>query len=72
VKQVVDAVRRASGNEFKDIEDERRAGDIPALTANAYRLMSRLNWEPRYDDIDLIVSTALDWERKLPKLRKSA
>ena len=72
VKQVIEAVKRASGHDFKVIEDERRAGDIPALTANAYRLMSRLSWEPKHDDLDLIVSTALDWERKLPELRAIA
>lgn len=72
VKQVIEAVKRVSGNDFKVVEDERRAGDIPSLTANAYRLMSRLNWEPRFDEIDLIVSTALEWERRLPELLKSA
>lgn len=72
VRQVVDAVKRASGIDFKVIEDVRRAGDIPALTANAYRMMSRLDWAPKHDDLDLIVSSALAWERRLPELRKSA
>ncbi len=72
VMEVVDAVKRVSGNDFKVIQSDRRAGDIPALTANAYRLMSRLNWEPKHDDLDLIVSSALDWERKLSDLRESA
>lgn len=72
VKEVIDAVKRVSGNDFKVIEDGRRAGDIPALTANAYRLMSRLDWRPRYNDLDLIVSSALKWEQKLPELEQSA
>lgn len=72
VKQVVDAVKRVSGNNFKVVVDERRAGDIPSLTANAHRLMSRLNWVPKHDDLDLIVSTALEWENKLGDMRQRA
>jgi len=72
VKEVISAVKRVSGNDFRVIESERRAGDIPALTANAYRLMSRLDWRPKHDDLDLIVSSALKWEEKLPALKQSA
>lgn len=72
VKQVVEAVRRVSGVNFRVIEDERRAGDIPSLTANAYRLMSRLEWEPKHDDLDLIVSSSLEWEKKLQNFKQSA
>ncbi|MEO0328304.1 MAG: UDP-glucose 4-epimerase GalE [Pseudomonadota bacterium] len=72
VNEVIEAVKRVSGNEFRVIRDERRAGDIPSLTANSYRLMSRLNWEPKYDDLDLIVASALDWEKRLLNYKKSA
>jgi len=72
VKEVIDAVKRVSGNNFKVIEAERRAGDIPALSANAYRLMSRLDWRPKYDDLDIIVSSALNWEEKLLEFKQSA
>ncbi|MEM9332748.1 MAG: UDP-glucose 4-epimerase GalE [Pseudomonadota bacterium] len=72
VKQVIDAVKKVSGSDFRVIEDGRRAGDIEALTANAHRLMTRLEWEPKHDDLELIVSTALEWEKKLPAFKKSA
>ncbi|MEM7068577.1 MAG: UDP-glucose 4-epimerase GalE [Pseudomonadota bacterium] len=72
VREVVDTVKRVSGKDFRVIETERRAGDIEALTANAHRLMSRLEWEPKHDDLDLIVSTALDWEKKLHRFKESA
>ena len=29
-----------------------------------------LGWTPDYDDLDVIVQTALDWERKWQNLRK--
>ena len=72
VFEVIDAVKHVSKVDFKVINAERRSGDIPVLTANAHRLMSRLGWAPRYDDLDLIVSSALQWEEKLLQYRKSA
>jgi UDP-glucose 4-epimerase len=72
VFDVINAVKRASGNDFRVIKSDRRAGDIPALTANSHRLMSRLNWEPQHDDLDLIVSSALNWEKKLQAMQKIA
>lgn len=72
VRQVVDAVKRVSGRDFPIQEDRRRPGDIPALVANSHRLMSRLSWTPKYDDLDLIIDTALKWEEKLAQRRKSA
>jgi len=72
VFDVINAVKRVSGNDFRVVETDRRAGDIPALTANSHRLQSRLDWQPKHDDLDLIVSSALEWEKKLLTIRKSA
>ncbi len=65
VREVIDAVQRISGHALTVIEQPRRAGDPPMLIARADRLRERLGWVPRYDDLDFIVRTALDWERKL-------
>ncbi len=65
VREVIDAVNRVNGTPIKVQEEPRRAGDPPALIARADKARSLLNWEPRYDDIDFIVKTSLDWERKL-------
>jgi UDP-glucose 4-epimerase len=65
VREVIDAVNRVNGTPIKVKEEARRAGDPPALIARADRIRRVLGWEPRYDDIDFIVKTSLDWERKL-------
>ena len=65
VLEVLDAVDRASGAPVKRVMQGRRAGDSPALVAGNSRLLRTLNWRPRYDDIDMIVTHALTWERKL-------
>jgi UDP-glucose 4-epimerase len=72
VLEVIDAVKRISGNDFPVVMEPRRPGDIPSLTANSHRLKSRLTWTPRFDDLDIIIKTALDWESALEQRRKSA
>ncbi|VAW80976.1 UDP-glucose 4-epimerase [hydrothermal vent metagenome] len=69
VREVIDAVNRVNGTPIKVQEEPRRAGDPPALIARADKARSLLNWEPRYDDINFIVKTSLDWERKLQAKR---
>ena len=65
VREVLDAVDRASGSRLVRIEEPRRAGDPPVLVASADRIRSVLGWQPRHDDLDFIVETSLRWERKL-------
>jgi len=64
VREVIDAVNRVNGTPIKVKEEPRRAGDPPALIARADKAKELLGWEPRYDDLDFIVKTSLDWERK--------
>ncbi len=65
VLEVVDAVKRVSGVDFEVRTMPRRKGDIPAIVADASRMMRRLDWSPKYRDLDTIVEHALAWERKL-------
>ncbi len=65
IREEIDAVNRVNGSPIEVKEETRRAGDPPALIAKANKARSLLNWEPRYDDLDFIVKTSLEWERKL-------
>lgn len=65
VKEVIDAVNRVNGTAITVKEEDRRAGDPPALIAEADKIRETLGWKPKYDDLDFIVKTSLDWERKL-------
>ena len=70
VRQVIESVQRAAGRPLTVVELPRRKGDIPHLIACSDRLQQRLGWAPRYDDLDVIVATALQWEETL--LRREA
>ncbi|MEE9423257.1 MAG: NAD-dependent epimerase/dehydratase family protein, partial [Gammaproteobacteria bacterium] len=65
VREVIDAVNRVNGSPIKVIEQDKRAGDPPALIAKAEKIRETLDWTPKYDDLDFIVKTSLEWEKKL-------
>ncbi|MEQ5834070.1 UDP-glucose 4-epimerase GalE [Marinobacter sp. NFXS9] len=62
VREVIEVVKRLSGNDFPVTETERRAGDPAALMADNSKITRTLGWQPDYDDLDTIVGTALAWE----------
>ncbi|HWU26042.1 MAG TPA: UDP-glucose 4-epimerase GalE [Rhizomicrobium sp.] len=65
VREVIGAVERVCGRKLPVREAPRRPGDAPALVANSELLRRALGWTPNYDDLDIIVSHAYSWERKL-------
>jgi UDP-glucose 4-epimerase len=65
VREVIAAVERVVGHSFPVRQAPRRAGDPPSLVAGTKRIREILKWNPRHDDLDFIVSTALAWERTL-------
>lgn len=65
VREVLSAVERIHGKPLSIREEARRPGDPPTLVAHAQRIREVLGWQPRYDDLDFIVRTSLDWEKKL-------
>ena len=65
VREVLSAVEQANGAPLNISEMPRRAGDPPELIAVADRVREVLGWTPQYDDLDTIVRTSLEWERKI-------
>jgi UDP-glucose 4-epimerase len=65
VSQVLDAVDRVTNMKLERRIEGRRAGDPDALIADNSRILATLPWQPRYNDLDVIVTHALAWERKL-------
>jgi UDP-glucose 4-epimerase len=65
VREVLRMVERVCGHELDVEESPRRAGDPPSLVAHADRIRAVLGWIPRFDDLETIVRTQLDWELRL-------
>jgi len=67
VREVLDSVRRISGRDFDIRMGGRRDGDIVSSVADSTRARTVLDWQPRHDDIDEIVGSALAWEEHLAR-----
>lgn len=64
VREIIDVAREVSGRDIAVTEAERRPGDSPALVSSAAAARARLGWEPQFDDIHDIVSSAWKWHQK--------
>lgn len=71
VNEVIDVVKKHSGVDFPVEQVGRRAGDPAALMADNTRIKATLGWAPDYDDLNIIVKTALAWEVIWQKYKRS-
>lgn len=65
VREVIAALKKVTGVDFKVEEGPRRAGDAAELKSKADKIKKVLGWTPKYDDLELIARTAYEWEQKL-------
>ncbi len=65
VREVLEMVEKVNGKSLNIIEQDRRAGDPPSLVANTDKIRKLFNWIPRYDDLEAITRSSLNWEKKL-------
>lgn len=72
VKEVIAAVKRVSGIDFTVRQADERPGDPASLIAGAGRIKEVLSWQPQLDDLDTIVTHALEWERHLIERKSKA
>jgi UDP-glucose 4-epimerase len=71
VLEVIETVKQVSGIDFKVEIAGRRPGDPARIVAAADRARATLHWKPEFDNLPIIVSHALAWERKLQASRSS-
>ncbi len=61
VKEIIDAARSVTNHEIPERVTPRRMGDPAQLIADNQKAKSLLEWEPMYDDINLIIKSAYDY-----------
>lgn len=66
VKEMIEAARRATGEEIKIVLGERRAGDPAQLIASSEKAQRTLGWKPRYTKMEDIIKTAWNWHKQHP------
>jgi UDP-arabinose 4-epimerase len=72
VAEVADAVQAASGRHLPRAHGPRRAGDPPALMANAAKAARVLGWQPQRSDIGQVVADAWRWAEREAYRQRSA
>ncbi|NPV03166.1 MAG: UDP-glucose 4-epimerase GalE [Syntrophaceae bacterium] len=65
VREVVETAKKVTGVDFPVKETGRRAGDPPTLVADSTKLMQATGWKPKYNNLEYIIKTAWEWEKKL-------
>ena len=64
VKEVIAAMKQASGVDFKVELAERRVGDPSRLAADPLKIQRVLAWFPRHDSLHAICKSHYLWEKK--------
>jgi len=65
VREVVESVKKITGINFTVEETGRREGDPAELIADNVKIKELLSWTPSFDDLNVIIKTAWEWEKKL-------
>ena len=64
VREVIETVERVGGKPVPRVDSPRRAGDPPALVADARRAREVLGWTARFAELDVIIEHAWKWHTK--------
>ena len=65
VLEVINAANKLYNNSINFNFDKRRPGDSEQLVSNVDKLHQHIDWMPKYNNLDLIIQTAVNWEKKI-------
>jgi UDP-glucose 4-epimerase len=68
VHEVLNAVERVTGKSIERRLVPRRAGDPDALISGNARFLELTEWQPAYNNLEVIIGHALAWEHRLLNL----
>lgn len=63
VKEVIQTMREVSGVNIQACVAPRRVGDPAVLIANNEKIVSLMQWKPKYNNLKLICKSAFEWEK---------
>lgn len=64
--EIVNAVKKIIGRDFKVEVSDRRAADPATLVVNNRKILKTLKWKPQYSDLRTIIDTAYKWHKTHP------
>jgi len=63
VKKVIDVMKKVTGIDFEVEITDRREGDPAVLVSDNKKIKSSMNWQPKYDNLEIICKSAYEWEK---------
>ena len=66
VKEMIDSARKVTGHEIPAKVCERRVGDPAKLIASSDKARSELGWEPKFENVESMISSAWNWHQNHP------
>ena len=64
ILQVIDIAERVTGKTIKQRIGKRRIGDPPALVGSSTKAKEQLHWNPRFNSLETIISSAWEWHKR--------
>src|SRR3990172_3037086 len=64
VREVIETAKKVTQLDIHVVEGSRRTGDPAVLIASSEKIRSDLGWNPRYPDLETIISSAWKWENR--------
>lgn len=65
VKQVISKLEAIIGHSLNAKSSARRPGDPASIIANNNKIINTLKWQPKHNSLNEILTSALNWEKKL-------
>ena len=65
VKEIIQNVKDTTNINFNVNNGDKREGDPSILVSNNDKIKNSMNWKPKYDNLDLIIHSAFNWEKHI-------
>ena len=65
VKDVMEKFKKNTKKKVSVKIFKKRKGDMAKITANSSKLKKYINWKPKFNNLNLIVRSCINWEKKL-------
>ena len=65
IKEVIKEINKVINKNIKTSIGPRRPGDSEMIVSNVDKFMKYFSWKPKFNNLNYILKTAIDWEKKL-------
>ena len=71
IKEVIKEINKVINKNIKTSIGPRRPGDSEMIVSNVDKFMKYFSWKPKYNNLNYILKTAIEWEKKLDQEYKN-